>query len=83
MTGKLVGTGHKVGRLFILETLEVSKSINARLAASVLESSSFSLWHSRLGHISMPRLKYLLSSGKLGPVKSGNFSHCISCKLAK
>ncbi|GMY14910.1 Zinc finger, CCHC-type [Fagus crenata] len=44
LTGKLVGTGRKVGRLFILETLEVSKSINARLAASVLESSSFSLW---------------------------------------
>jgi len=66
-TGKQVGTGHKVGRLFLLETLRVPRYSGTKfLAGSVSSSASpFSLWHSKLGHVSVHRLRYMVSSGKL------------------
>ncbi|XP_010244218.1 PREDICTED: uncharacterized protein LOC104588095 [Nelumbo nucifera] len=42
-TGKIIGTGRKVGRLFELSSFQLPS-----LAAVV----TFSVWHSRLGHIS-------------------------------
>lgn len=46
-------------------------------------SSSFYLWHSRLGHVSAPRLKYLVSKGSLGNLHCHDISDCSGCKLAK
>lgn len=46
-------------------------------------SSSFYLWHSRLGHVSASRLKYLASTGVLGKLKISDISDCCGCKLAK
>ena len=51
-------------------------------AASALSISSQELWHSRLGHVSLDRLKSLISTGRLGKVKSESVS-CLSCQLGK
>lgn len=42
-----------------------------------------SLWHHRLGHISVKRMKVLLSKGKLPELKSFNFDLCESYVLGK
>jgi hypothetical protein len=46
-------------------------------------SSSFYLWHSRLGHISSSRLIFLASTGALGNLKTCDISDSSGCKLAK
>ena len=46
-------------------------------------STSFYLWHSRLGHVSASRLKFLASTGALGNLQSHDISDCSGCKLAK
>ena len=46
-------------------------------------SSSFYLWHSRLGHVSSSRLRFLASTGALGNLQTCDISDCSGCKLAK
>ena len=46
-------------------------------------SSSFYLWHSRLGHVSFSRLKFLASMGALGKLQTHDVSDCSGYKLAK
>ena len=41
-----------------------------------------SLWHLRLGHVSVQKLRSLISSGFLGQVKH-DLVECVSCQLAK
>ena len=41
-----------------------------------------SLWHLHLGHVSIQKLRYLISSGFLGQVKHDSVD-CVSCQLAK
>jgi len=48
-----------------------------------LSSSGFYLWHSRLGHVSSSRLRFLASTGALGNLKTCDISDCSGCKLAK
>jgi hypothetical protein len=45
-------------------------------------TSSSSLWHSRLGHASLPRVHLLASQGHLGSVNLKSFD-CVSCQLEK
>ncbi|GKV01068.1 hypothetical protein SLEP1_g13660 [Rubroshorea leprosula] len=44
--------------------------------------SPLHLWHSRLGHISVGKLRPLISRGLLGSVPNGSM-HCVSCQSAK
>ena len=58
--GQIVGTARKVGRLFELISLHLRSS---RLSASTVSgksTSSLALWHSRLGHASISRVKQLV-----------------------
>jgi len=48
-----------------------------------LLSSSFYLWHSRLGHVSSSRLRFLASTGVLGNLKTCDIFYCSGCNLAK
>jgi len=48
-----------------------------------LASSSFYLWHSRLGHVSSSRLRFLASTGALENLKTCDISDCSQYKLAK
>uniref|UniRef100_A0A2N9G3G1 GAG-pre-integrase domain-containing protein n=1 Tax=Fagus sylvatica TaxID=28930 RepID=A0A2N9G3G1_FAGSY len=65
-TGQIVGTARKFGRLFELTSLHFpSSSVSAPVIAT---SASIELWHSRLGHVSIPRIQTLVSRGLLGSV---------------
>ncbi|KAJ0433138.1 putative RNA-directed DNA polymerase [Helianthus annuus] len=84
---RVIGTGRRVGELYVLVGL---KEID--VAASSVDLSSFRLsrsspdfyrWHSRLGHVSASRLKFLVSTGDLGQLSTCDISDCSGCKLAK
>uniref|UniRef100_A0A2N9HUB6 Integrase catalytic domain-containing protein n=1 Tax=Fagus sylvatica TaxID=28930 RepID=A0A2N9HUB6_FAGSY len=79
-TGQIIGTARKVGRLFELTSLHFpSSSISAPVIAA---SASIELWHSHLGHVSLPRIQTLVSRGLLGSVSSSPFD-CMPCQLSK
>ena len=84
---KLIGTGHRKGGLYVLDELKVPvvAASTPDLSSFCLnkDSSSFYLWHSRLGHVSAPRLKFLASKGCLGNLHAHDISDCSGCKLAK
>lgn len=68
---KQIGTGHRVGDLYILESLHVPvTSTSTTMSSFSLDrnSSPFYLWHSRLGHLSSECLKLLTNSGLLGKI---------------
>lgn len=82
---KLIGTGG----LYVLEHLSIPPSLS-RVHSSALSAfhlkkqlTLFDFWHSRLGHVSSSRLKYMLSAGLLGSVPYSDISDCKGCKLAK
>ena len=87
---KMIRTGRRENRLYILDKLKVSV-VTAAAATTVdlssfrLSPSSFSfyLWHSRLGHVSSSRLRFLASIGALGKLNTCDISDCSRCKLAK
>ena len=56
-----------------------SSSVSALVIAA---SVSIELWHSRLGHVSLPRIQILVSRGLLGSVSSSLFN-CMPCQLGK
>jgi len=75
--GTICGTGFRVCRLYRILRLHIPST---HTAASVSFTPP-SLWHARLGHPSISRIKTLASRGSLGSV-SGNFSiHCQHCTL--
>lgn len=84
---KLIGTGRRQGGLYVLDKLIIpdvaASGVNLSSFHLNSSSSSFYLWHSRLGHVSAPRLKYLVSKGSLGSLHSHDISDCSGCKLAK
>uniref|UniRef100_A0A2N9GND3 Integrase catalytic domain-containing protein n=1 Tax=Fagus sylvatica TaxID=28930 RepID=A0A2N9GND3_FAGSY len=78
--GRSLGPARKVGRLFELTSLHFpSSSVSAPVIAA---SASIELWHSRLGHVSLPRIQTLVSRGLLGSVSSSPFD-CMPCQLGK
>uniref|UniRef100_A0A2N9HJ90 Integrase catalytic domain-containing protein n=1 Tax=Fagus sylvatica TaxID=28930 RepID=A0A2N9HJ90_FAGSY len=79
-TGQIVGSARKVGRLFELTSLHFpSSSVSTPVIAA---SASIELWHSRLGHVSLPHIQTLVSRGLLGSVSSSPFD-CMPCQLGK
>ncbi|KAL6527326.1 hypothetical protein OROGR_016416 [Orobanche gracilis] len=86
---EVIGTGHREeGGLYILNRLRRPTNMAAygvNLSNFHLNSSSskFVLWHSRLGHISGSRLKFMVSNGVLGNLKTRDSSDCSGCKLGK
>uniref|UniRef100_A0A2N9EXS6 Integrase catalytic domain-containing protein n=1 Tax=Fagus sylvatica TaxID=28930 RepID=A0A2N9EXS6_FAGSY len=81
LTGKLLGTGRKTGRLFELCNLQIpSHMVSSSVAATTTLSPD--LWHSRLGHASLSRLQLLASQGHLGSVNFNKFD-CMSCQFGK
>jgi hypothetical protein len=73
---KVLGTGRKVDRLFLLDNLHLPSSSVVAASSSSTESSQ--LWHSRLGHASLSKLHPLVASGHLGSIRIQDFDY-ISC----
>ncbi|XP_025640741.1 uncharacterized protein [Arachis hypogaea] len=69
-TKKIIGTGYKVERLFELKNLHVP-STNLCAASS---PSTLHLWHRRLAHSSLGKLRSLISTGVLGQGTLSEFS---------
>ena len=80
--GQIVGTARKVGRLFELIFLHLPSSRLSASAISEQSTSSLALWHSRLGHASISRVKQLVSRGLLGSVSNKSFD-CMPCQFGK
>ena len=66
----MIGTGHRKRGLYVLDELKEPATTVASVDLSSFHLnpsfSSFYLWHSRLGHVSSSRLKFLASIGALG-----------------
>ena len=81
-TLKQIGTGHRSEGLYSLHSLHLSSQTSsfAALASTV---ASFSLWHSRLGHLSLNKLKNLHFAGSLGNISVTSILGCLSRRLGK
>ncbi|MCI24228.1 retrovirus-related pol polyprotein from transposon tnt 1-94, partial [Trifolium medium] len=78
-TGQLIGTGRKIGRLYELTELYVPLESNICAAST---DSSIQLWHRRLAHSSIGKLRPVVSQGYLGSVINESFD-CSACQTAK
>ena len=78
--GQVLGTGHKVGRMFEVHDLKIPSQVIS--TAVTTATSSLDLWHARLGHLSLSRLQLLASQGHLGLVQFQKFD-CTSCHFGK
>ena len=81
-TGQIIGTARKVGRLFELIFFHLPSSRLSAFAVSKQSTSSLALWHSRLGHASISRVKQLVYRGLLGSVSSKIFDY-MPCQFGK
>ena len=79
-TGQTLGIGRRHGQLFQLVHLHLFIFTAATTSAS--SSPSFGIWHSRLGHVSLGWLRFLLSKGVLGLAIIEHLN-CQFCQLAK
>ena len=80
--GQIVGIARKVGRLFELIFLHLPSSRLSTSAIREQSTSSLALWHSRLGHASISRVKQLVSRGLLSLVSNKSFD-CMPCQFGK
>ena len=69
-TGQIFGTARKVERLFELIFPHLPSSRLSASAISGQNTYSLALWHSRLSHASISRVKQLVSRGLLGSVSN-------------
>jgi hypothetical protein len=83
-TNQVLGTGRRVGWMFELTSLHLPTTSTPPPSHVAHTASVFplSLWHLRLGHVSIQKLRTLISSGFLGQVKHDSVD-CVSCQLAK
>ncbi|KAJ9551549.1 LOW QUALITY PROTEIN: hypothetical protein OSB04_015594 [Centaurea solstitialis] len=81
-TKQILGKGRRVGRTLEVVYFPPLSSSYTNLTASISTTSSFDIWHARLGHLSSARIKLLANSGLLGNTTSNEVS-CLSCKLGK
>jgi hypothetical protein len=83
-TNQVLGTGRRVGRMFELTSLHLPSTPTPPPSQVAYTASVFplSLWHLRLGHVSVQKLRSLVSSGFLDQVKHDSVD-CVSCQLAK
>jgi len=82
---KVIEIGRRQCELYVLnqfkESIVVASSVNLSSFRLSSSSSSFYLWHSRLGHVSASRLKFLVSTRVMG-LDNHDISYCSDCKLA-
>lgn len=80
-TRQTLGIGRRHGKLFQLIHLRLPIT-TAAVTSTSPSSVPFGIWHSRLGHVSLSRLRFLISKGVLGSTINEHLD-CQSCQLAK
>ena len=60
-----------------------SMHVTAGLKRCVMNEESSMLWHRRLGHISIERIKKLVNDGVLSTLDFANFETCVNCIKGK
>ena len=60
-----------------------SMNVTAGLKRCVMNVESSMLWHRRLGHISIERIKKLVNDGVLGTLDFVDFETCVNCIKGK
>ena len=53
--------------------------VNVGIKRSLINENSFMLWHRRLGHISIERIKRLVKDGVLKTLDFIDFGTCVDC----
>ena len=81
-TGQIIGIARKVERLFEFIFLHLLASRLSASSVSGQSTYSLALWHSRLGHASISRVKQLVSRGLLGSVSNKSFD-CMPSQFGK
>ena len=85
----LVGGGIKIDGLFKIdldpnfENNYLSLHTNIGIKRSLMNENSIWLWHRRLGHISIERIKRLVNDGVLKSLDFTNFGTCVDCIKGK
>lgn len=78
---KLLATGVMMGELYVLKMLIPDEQLNV-----AERSSSFQLWHYRLGHLGMDKVKKMMNEQMVNGMNSVNdekSSVCEACILGK
>ena len=57
--------------------------VTVGLKRCVLNEESFMLWHRRLGHISIERIKKLVNDEVLSTLDFADFETCVNCIKGK
>ncbi|XP_020590476.1 uncharacterized protein LOC110031568 [Phalaenopsis equestris] len=84
---KVIGYGTLIDGLYSIELQNDaaynSMHITAGLKRCVVNEESSMLWHRRLGHISIKRIKRLVNEGVLSTLNFADFETCIDCIKGK
>ena len=83
----IIGSGALFDGLYYIE-LQNDASYNsmhftARVKQCVVNEESSMLWHHRLGHISIERIKRLVNEGVLSTLDFADFETCVDCIKGK
>ena len=82
--GRIIAHGRREGRMFILDSHEMK---SAMFAKSTKADSDIELWHKRIGHINLNKLKEMQSKAviiRLPTFKEKEIeSVCETCQFAK
>jgi hypothetical protein len=83
-TNQVLRTGRRVGLMFELTSLHLpfTPTPPPSHVAHIASVFLLSLWHLCLGHVSIQKLRSLISSGFMSQVKHVSVD-CVSCQLAK
>ena len=60
-----------------------SLSLTVEIKRNIMNEESFLLWHRRLGHISIQRIKRLVNEGVLSALNFTDFETCLDCIKGK
>jgi len=84
---KIIGCGQLVDGLYSIELKSDatynSMHVSVGLKRCIVNEESSMLWHQRLGHISIERIKRLVNEGVLSTLDFANFETCVDCIKGK
>ena len=81
---ELVGNGIMSDGLFQINLqMDTPCALNVGLKQNLINENSSMLWHCRLGHISLERIKRLVNEEVLSTLDYTDFQTCIDCIKGK